>query len=209
MCGRRRTRPSARSERSPRVSPSTPPAASTGRGSRHSRYFWRPGRPSPCWAHREWASRPSSTDCWDVSSNESARCARVTAGAAIQPCIESCSSAPRAASLSIRQVCGNSSPGDAARALEDAFEEIQQLGAGCRFRDCQHLTEPRCAVRKAVEDGQLAAARLEHFHKLRAERAFLNQRRDELAAMTEKRRTKVAHRAITAPSQRPKRSGPT
>ncbi len=54
---------------------------------------------------------------------------------------------------------------DEAALDESAFEEIQKLAAGCRFRDCQHRDEPGCAVR-----GTVPAARLASFHKLADER---------------------------------------
>ncbi|MBX3462873.1 MAG: ribosome small subunit-dependent GTPase A [Planctomycetes bacterium] len=40
-----------------------------------------------------------------------------------------------------------------------AFPEIAELAAGCRFRDCRHVHEPGCAVRRALETGELAADR--------------------------------------------------
>jgi len=49
---------------------------------------------------------------------------------------------------------------------EAAFDDITELAASCRFRDCQHRDEPGCAVRDAV-----APQRLASFHKLAAERA--------------------------------------
>jgi ribosome biogenesis GTPase / thiamine phosphate phosphatase len=49
---------------------------------------------------------------------------------------------------------------------EAAFDDIAELAASCRFRDCQHRDEPGCAVRDAV-----AAERLASFHKLAGERA--------------------------------------
>lgn len=80
----------------------------------------------------------------------------------------------------------------------DLFAEIATLAAGCRFRDCRHQQEPGCAVKDAVESGALDAARYEHFCKLEAERAVLEQRREERAAIELKRRGKVQSRAIKA-----------
>ena len=77
---------------------------------------------------------------------------------------------------------------DSDRALEEAFDDIVALASGCRFRDCQHRTEPRCAVREAVTDGRLAPSRLEHFHRLQDEREHLRRRQDELAELVEKQR---------------------
>ena len=85
---------------------------------------------------------------------------------------------------------------DSDRALEDAFAEIDALAADCRFRDCRHRQEPGCAVRAAVEAGNLPAIRLTHYLRLEDERAHLDRRRDELARLEEKKRTKVTHRAL-------------
>ena len=85
---------------------------------------------------------------------------------------------------------------DSDRALEDAFTEIDTLSADCRFRDCRHRQEPGCAVRAAVDAGRLPAIRLTHYVRLDDERAHLVRRRDELARLEEKKRTKVVHRAL-------------
>jgi ribosome biogenesis GTPase len=55
--------------------------------------------------------------------------------------------------------------------LGDAFTDIEELAVGCRFRDCAHGPETECAVRAAIEAGQLAASRLAAYHALSAERA--------------------------------------
>lgn len=60
---------------------------------------------------------------------------------------------------------------DAASGVADLFEDVLALASSCRFADCRHETEPGCAVRAAVEDGRLDAARLERFRKLAAEDA--------------------------------------
>lgn len=51
-------------------------------------------------------------------------------------------------------------------ALFGAFPDVEAIAARCRFRDCRHLTEPDCAVRQAVERGELAADRLASYQKL-------------------------------------------
>lgn len=57
------------------------------------------------------------------------------------------------------------SPKDLARCMPD----IGDRAAGCRFADCIHDREPGCAVRQAVEAGELAATRLKLYHELREE----------------------------------------
>jgi ribosome biogenesis GTPase len=61
---------------------------------------------------------------------------------------------------------------DAASGIADVFEDIEALAENCRFTDCQHETEPGCAVLAAIEDGSLDPARLARWRKLQAEDAF-------------------------------------
>jgi ribosome biogenesis GTPase / thiamine phosphate phosphatase len=67
---------------------------------------------------------------------------------------------------------------DASEGIDQAFGEISELAANCKFRDCQHVNEPGCAVRAAVESGELAAERLESFHKLGREEKFVAGKQD-------------------------------
>ena len=52
----------------------------------------------------------------------------------------------------------------------DAYADIEALARNCRFADCMHETEPGCAVRAALADGLLAAARFEAYRQLARER---------------------------------------
>jgi ribosome biogenesis GTPase len=53
--------------------------------------------------------------------------------------------------------------------ISSAFPEIQDLASACRFRDCAHEHEPGCAVKSAVESGEVEAGRLASYQKLMAE----------------------------------------
>lgn len=48
---------------------------------------------------------------------------------------------------------------------EPSFDDIEALATQCKFGNCQHETEPACAVRAAVARGELDAERLESFRK--------------------------------------------
>lgn len=63
-------------------------------------------------------------------------------------------------------------------AVEATFDDISALGAGCRFRDCRHDAEPDCAVRAAVDAGEVSEKRLVAFHRLREEADSAASRRD-------------------------------
>jgi ribosome biogenesis GTPase len=56
--------------------------------------------------------------------------------------------------------------------LDDAFADVGQLAANCRFTDCTHSNEPGCAVRAAIERHELSDERLQDYLKLRKESAF-------------------------------------
>ncbi len=62
--------------------------------------------------------------------------------------------------------------------LGAVFGDIAALAGRCRFRDCRHETEPGCAVKQAVESGELDAERLEHFRKLEREARAYELRHD-------------------------------
>ncbi len=46
------------------------------------------------------------------------------------------------------------------------FREMEQYFGKCRFSSCQHLKEPGCAVREAVENGEIALSRYESYISL-------------------------------------------
>jgi ribosome biogenesis GTPase len=79
--------------------------------------------------------------------------------------------------------------------MVEAFDDIASLAADCYFADCRHDTEPKCAVKQAVDDGRLPAERLGNFHKLRAEQAALLARQDTLAQQARKKREREGSRA--------------
>lgn len=53
--------------------------------------------------------------------------------------------------------------------LDSCFPELRPMLGECRFQDCRHLAEPACAVRAAVERGDVSPARYESYAKLVAE----------------------------------------
>ena len=74
---------------------------------------------------------------------------------------------------------------------DTAFDDIAELGEGCKFRDCLHGAEPGCAVRAAVESGALPAARLASFHKLTEERATGAHKQHAARRLAETRKAKA------------------
>jgi ribosome biogenesis GTPase len=80
--------------------------------------------------------------------------------------------------------------------VDAAFDEIAQIAAACRFRDCTHQAEDGCAVRAAVERGEIGADRMASYRKLLAEARHHEVMTDRFAALEQKRRWKAVHKAV-------------
>ena len=76
-----------------------------------------------------------------------------------------------------------------------AFGDVEALAAACRFRDCAHGREPGCAVRAAIEGGDLDPARFASYRKLQAELAFEHRKEDPRAAAEHRRHWVGIHKA--------------
>jgi len=90
---------------------------------------------------------------------------------------------------------------DAGDGISRAFADIEELATQCRFRDCQHESEPGCAVRTALESGLLDARRLGNMRKLERERVFLMRKLDPEKQHEHKNRNKILFRAIRQDAQ--------
>ena len=76
---------------------------------------------------------------------------------------------------------------DVEAGIAGMFDELTALASQCRFRDCRHETEPGCAVRAALEAGEIDRAKLKRWKKLSAEDRFnaatLTERKSEGKAL--------------------------
>lgn len=71
---------------------------------------------------------------------------------------------------------------NASEGIEMTFEDIQLLALQCRFSNCRHQSEPHCAVRSAIERGELSVSRLQSWQKLQKESEF-NRRQEDSELM--------------------------
>ncbi|MFA6119812.1 MAG: ribosome small subunit-dependent GTPase A [Sideroxydans sp.] len=60
----------------------------------------------------------------------------------------------------------------AGEGLDDSFADIKARASQCRFDDCSHNNEPGCAIRKAIEEGELNPEHYQSYLKLKAESDF-------------------------------------
>ena len=56
--------------------------------------------------------------------------------------------------------------------LGDAFADVEQFLGRCKFRDCRHETEPGCAIREAIANGELSAERWRSYMNLKGEAEY-------------------------------------
>jgi ribosome biogenesis GTPase / thiamine phosphate phosphatase len=80
--------------------------------------------------------------------------------------------------------------------LQETFTDIETLATQCRFQDCQHDSEPGCAVRKALEDGTLDYQRLLNHQKLQKELGYLVRKQDQKAYLAEKEKWKKITKSL-------------
>jgi ribosome biogenesis GTPase len=73
----------------------------------------------------------------------------------------------------------------------ELFADIAELATACRYRDCQHQSEPGCAVRAAIESGTLAPGRLQSFIKQQRELDYNRARQDGRARQVQTQRQKL------------------
>ncbi|CAM5226702.1 Small ribosomal subunit biogenesis GTPase RsgA OS=Lysinibacillus sphaericus OX=1421 GN=rsgA PE=3 SV=1 [Lysinibacillus sphaericus] len=53
--------------------------------------------------------------------------------------------------------------------LGACFPEITRIAEDCKFRGCLHLKEPKCAVKVAVEAGEIREYRYKHYEQFMQE----------------------------------------
>lgn len=74
--------------------------------------------------------------------------------------------------------------------MDTAFSDIEELKEKCRFRDCSHKGEPGCAIKEALESGELSAERWENYIKLKKETEFAERKENLDLKLKEKARAK-------------------
>ncbi len=87
--------------------------------------------------------------------------------------------------------------------LQGAFNDIEMLAKRCRFSDCSHNAESSCAVRAAVDRGELDPARLESFRKLQNELIYLASREEHSTRLYEKLKNKKIAKWLKELKNRP------
>ena len=89
------------------------------------------------------------------ASSAPSRSGRPTVAAGTRPPPASWSCCPAAPSSSTRPGVKALGLWDAGEGMAQVFADIEELAPSCRFADCEHRTEPGCAVRDVVGEDRL------------------------------------------------------
>lgn len=90
---------------------------------------------------------------------------------------------------------------DVSIGLGEAFNEVEIYLGQCKFSDCRHQTEPGCAVKAAIESGELSKERWESYLKLKQEAEFSDDKKGFL------RKKQQWHKELSKWSKQMKKNG--
>ena len=61
---------------------------------------------------------------------------------------------------------------DVSSGLGEAFADVEQYLGKCKFSDCKHQTEPGCAIKEAIANGELSRERWKSYISLKSEAKY-------------------------------------
>ena len=78
---------------------------------------------------------------------------------------------------------------DVSEGLSEGFADVEDYFGKCKFSDCKHQSEPGCAIKLAIECGELSPERWESYKALKEENKFVE---DKAANLREKKARNIA-----------------
>ena len=73
---------------------------------------------------------------------------------------------------------------DVSQGLNEAFSDIDKFLGLCKFRDCNHQSEPGCAIKRALENGELSIDRWNSYMKLKKEAMYADDKEEYIKSKT-------------------------
>lgn len=70
---------------------------------------------------------------------------------------------------------------DVDTSLDKTFTDIETLAKDCKFNNCQHQSEPGCAIQEALENGTLDRGRWDNYIKMKKEIEYFIRKTDKKA----------------------------
>lgn len=90
---------------------------------------------------------------------------------------------------------------DVSTGLGEAFTDVESYFGKCRFSDCRHQSEPGCAIKAAIESGELSAERWNSYINLKREARFSDDKAGYL------RQKQQWHKDLAKRSKQMKKNG--
>ena len=79
---------------------------------------------------------------------------------------------------------------DVSNGLDEAFSDVESvLYRGCKFTDCLHETEPGCCIKTALETGELASERWQHYLDLKREAKYTENKSEFMRERQQRHKT--------------------
>lgn len=91
---------------------------------------------------------------------------------------------------------------DVTEGIGNSFADVERFLGCCKFSDCRHESEPGCAIKMAIESGELALSRWESYLALKKEARYSD---DKDAFLRDKREW---HKSISKSSKQLKKTSP-
>ena len=90
--------------------------------------------------------------------------------------------------------------------IDNTFSDILELSCMCKFSDCKHESEPGCAVRAAIERGELSEERLELYRNLGRENVRNYAKKKEISKWAKKmKNVPMSENELVATNRRKKK----
>ncbi len=90
---------------------------------------------------------------------------------------------------------------DVSTGLGETFTDVEELLGRCRFSDCHHETEPGCAIKRAIENGDLSIERWQSYLNLKKEAKYTE---DKVGFMRERQQW---HKTLSKWQKQNKKTG--
>ena len=91
---------------------------------------------------------------------------------------------------------------DVSEGLENAFRDVEKFLGKCMFKDCRHESEPGCAIKQAIESGELTRERFKSYLALKKEARYSD---DKGGFLREKREW---HKSLSKGTRHLKKTNP-
>jgi len=84
---------------------------------------------------------------------------------------------------------------DSTENLDNGFEDILELSLRCKFSDCNHTTEPDCAVKKAISAGILSKKRFNNYYRSKNKANYVSEQKNKTKAIEYMEQLKLFERS--------------